>query len=570
MVWLLLAIIVLCGWFYWSAALRLPAVRQFHSLVVINCKNMYRPRVKEYRDQEQDDWRLFMMSLSGVALFAAMLYLAYMLVRLGIAIGQAELVYVTAILAVSIILFLWGLSQLASTLYFSRDNDLLLSLPLPAPYIVGAKLVAVLLGQYAVAFVVFFPALMFYAVELHVGGVHWLVGLLVLLLLPILPLLLALLVLLPLARYLDRRLREWLVSILSLLGVIIGLCTRLVDFNQAGSSAMTLLENWQASGYDIVSRLGRFFPPSVWATRALALAGTWVGLEFLLLFVGAIVLAGAAVYLLSSRVYLHSVVGADELIVAKPRLVEAEQAGGERRLLKALLWREWQLLRRTPLFLLDSLTSLSTPVLFLILAYQKGTQATLAPLLTAISASAPGVMALSIGGLMAVTAFSNRVASAGVSREGQRFYISKVIPVDYRLQIKSKLLLAFVAVSLPSFLVVLLWVIWVKPDLLDVLLGLLLGSLASWYTVNLTLAHDLADPVLDWKDPKQALKGMGKKYARLILLGVMAVAAAMVYLLRPYYTAALICIILLLAALSIYQHQQLLHDAAILYDRIEL
>ena len=106
--------------------------------------------------------------------------------------------------------------------------------------------------------------------------------------------------------------------------------------------------------------------------------------------------------------------------------------------------------------------------------------------------------------------------------------------------------------------------------MLNFVLALSIGSLANWFIVSLTLAYDLAEPTLDWTDPKRALQGMVKTVARLIIVIVLGLSVALVYLLVPRHTALAMHSLLAYAALAIYQHQQLMRSAASLYDRIQI
>ena len=158
---------------------------------------------------------------------------------------------------------------------------------------------------------------------------------------------------------------------------------------------------------------------------------------YLLLFIGTILMAALCVYAISNRVFLDSVIGADEVARKHRQLPAAAIRRTDHRLLHTLLWREWQLLYRTPIFLFDSFTSIAMPVFFFIVFSRRGALQGLWTLLVGGSQTDGVLMALAVAGMMALVSLYARVASAGISREGKRFYISKMIPVPYTLQILS-------------------------------------------------------------------------------------------------------------------------------------
>lgn len=574
MAWLMLLIIAFCVLLFWSALRRSAELSRFYSLVVVIVKNLYRSLSRNDADAEQRDWQKYLLFLGATGLFVLMLNISKGIVQLGLVFGQPELVYVLAILAASLILFLWGMGQLLSVLYFSRDSRLLLSLPIAGGKIVGAKLVATLLGQYGVAVIVFLPVLLTYAGQVQVGVAHWLVGILVLLLLPVLPLLCGLLVLLPVARLLTHRARDWFAGLGSILGVMIYIIFRLMDVEKLGLAFEAMLAGWQVHGYDLVIGLGRYFPPSIWATRALAQAGSWAGMGFLFLLLSTVFVAAIAVYAFSSWVFLDSIIGSDEAARKRWQRTGHSVSRDERHLLSTLFWREWKLLLQTPVFILDALTSVAMPLFLLVVSFRQEALQVMCEVFAANSQKDTALTALVVAGLMALMTFYNRVASAGISREGQCFYISKMIPVSYSLQIRSKQLLAFLVVTLPALFLLVTSSILLKPSLISLVFGFLLGSLANWFIISLTLSYDLGDPVLDWTDPKRALKGMVKVAARLIVMVVLSLSVALIYVLKTRYTElapwTLPIVLFIYATLAIYQDHVLVRRAAHLYDKIEL
>jgi len=107
---------------------------------------------------------------------------------------------------------------------------------------------------------------------------------------------------------------------------------------------------------------------------------------------------------------------------------------------------------------------------------------------------------------MVICATLSGVASSSFSREGRKFWVSKVIPVDYRQQVLAKFLhsMAIAMLGIGSATAVVLFRLHAEAG--KCLPGLALALPVTAFLTSLNLAVDLARPLLDWISPQKAMK----------------------------------------------------------------
>jgi ABC-2 type transport system permease protein len=177
-------------------------------------------------------------------------------------------------------------------------------------------------------------------------------------------------------------------------------------------------------------------------------------------------------------------------------------------------------------------------------------------------------------GFIVVMATMAPASSSAFSREGRHFWLSKIIPVEPRLQVRGKLAQAYAVIGFAVVLVSAvgcLWLGWRWAEVFTVALAGLVGSLPP---VVLGLAVDLWRPYLSWENPQQAIKQNLNVFLGMVTGG--AAVAGLVQLVRvllawghgllPALTGA--GTVALVAGGVGYMLLEL--QAARLYDRVEV
>ena len=103
-------------------------------------------------------------------------------------------------LAAAIMVFVFGIAFVMSSMYFANDIPMLMSMPLRPRQIVSAKVATVLVNEYLTMAVILIPVYAVYAVHVPVSPWYYPTAVLTFLLTPIIPLLVATLVTMVLMR----------------------------------------------------------------------------------------------------------------------------------------------------------------------------------------------------------------------------------------------------------------------------------------------------------------------------------------------------------------------------------
>jgi len=439
-------------------------------------------------------------------------------VSAGFVVGQPGIAFTFSLLALMVLLIFFGIPAVISVFYFSNDLDLLVPLPLKPGTILLAKFGAVLVGEYAVVALALVPTAVAWAQTVGGGPAFWLCVVVVMALAPVIPLGLSALVAIGMMRFVNRRHRDLLIVIFSILltGFFLGLQVLVFGAVPQGQDPQAYLQALLAGRVDLVAEMGRAFPPVVWATRAIVSPDLGVRLGSLLGFVAACLAAVGAVALVGEKLFYGGLIGGAEL--PRRRLDEAaveaarrraEAATRQRGVLRALFLREWRLFVRVPIYALNGFApALIVPVVFILPVLTLRTDPDIERLLRAVEASgnAQFYMALLVAAVMLFLAGINTTSATAVSREGRTLWVSKVIPASPAQQVRGKLLFASVGAMVSTLPTLVVFSVFFGLTPLRIVEAILLGSAGSAVLLIFGLLYDMWRPFLGWTNPQQAVK----------------------------------------------------------------
>lgn len=467
----------------------------------------------------------------AVASIVGLLYMNYRsLTVLGAVTDMPDLALYVAVIASWAFIFLLGFPIALSVLYFSRDTELLVSLPIKPFRIVLANVSVLYLYALPVALLLFIPAVVPSAALLTgsatgiLADVQFYLGAVVIsLLLPLVPLALSVLLVTVIGRLFNvSRYRVafealgMVVAIVALVALQLLLSRTLsVDPGQEVNAAMRSLAETLRGAVPPAQLFSRAFLPDglVW------LAGAAVGSFGFGALTVALVQRGFVRQITeqgSVRTRAHSGAPVDLPPVRSP--------------MQALIRREMRLMTANSTFLFESVGELVIfPILLVIFSFSIPAEmmTELRPMITGSDLLIPALF-----GVLLLLAGINTMTAAGISREGKSFDLSLSIPVSGRRQAGAKLLTylllfggAFVInAALAVSILRLQW--WLAPLYA-------VGALPFLVLIgSVTLFADVRRPLLDWSHPQQAVKqnvnvliGMGLTVVSLALVGAPAVVA---------------------------------------------
>jgi ABC-2 type transport system permease protein len=177
-----------------------------------------------------------------------------------------------------------------------------------------------------------------------------------------------------------------------------------------------------------------------------------------------------------------------------------------RRPVIAIFMREFRILNRTPVFLLNGVLVVVILPAFFILTTMTGSRPPAADIHKMIASGNSLGIILILALFMIVCGSLNGTASSTFSREGAQFWISRVIPVSPRDQATAKFFHSYLigALGIIAALIAVVVFFPLSPFRIAAATGLALVAAVLLTAVGMII--DLARPLLDWTNPQKAIK----------------------------------------------------------------
>ena len=478
--------------------------------------------------EKKDRW---LVPLVGVALLGVvpmfyglvlLVHNVYLVLR---PMGQERALLSFGILAGQLLVLLFGIYYVIAAFYFARDLDLLIPLPLRPGEVMASKFAVVVINEYLTVSAVVLPIVITLGVVSRAGAGYWVNAALVYLALPVIPLALVSLAVVALMRVINvSRKKDALILVGSLVligasvAVQVGLGRSAGGHGQGAGGMQATAESLAAfftSPNSLLNRVGAFFPPAIWATRAIAGGFSREGLAHLALFLGVSIGLFAAMVALAEKLFYRGVIGLGETTGKKRRLSRDEMSrrvSSGRRAFAAVFGREWKIMNRTPIFLLNGvLVSVLLPALFVLMASVDtggggGQGGDTMSLLKMLMESNPLIVILGAALFMTICGSINGTASSTFSREGAQFWISQVIPVAPREQAVAKFAHSYLVATLGVVTSAVVAGVFLHVKAAHLAVGAGLALVAGVLLTAVGMIIDLARPLLDWTNPQKAIK----------------------------------------------------------------
>jgi ABC-2 type transport system permease protein len=463
--------------------------------------------------EKKDRWLLPLFALAGLSLIPTLIggiKLLCGLYGMLASTGQQAALLTFALLMGQILILLFGLYYVISAFYFSRDLEMLVPLPLKPFQVMLSKFIVICVNEYVTVFLVVAPVLVAWGVLAKCGPGYWISAFLVYLLLPVIPLAIVSLLVVGMMRLVNVSRKKdafILIGSLVLVTASVGLQATL---NRSGHGTMNAeaAVAFFASPDSLLNKIGSYFPPSIWATEALAGGPGVTGPAHLALFAGVSLALFLVLVVLSEKLFYRGLVGIGEISARRRTLSASEMSrrvSSGRRPFRAVLAREWRIMNRTPIFLLNGVLVVIIIPVVLILMVKTGRESEMF-LIKLLDTANPAIVILGAAAFLTVSGSLNGVASSTFSREGGQFWLSKVIPIAPRDQVAAKIVHSY-AISVLGVVVssvALVAVFHLRIGLLAPAAGIAL--VAGFLLTILGMLIDLARPLLDWTNPQKAVK----------------------------------------------------------------
>lgn len=427
-------------------------------------------------------------------------------------ISQTGLIVSLGLSLGTLILFVFGIIHILTSLFMSQDIEFLMPLPLKEKQILAGKFLVVYLYQLLFAATLLIPELLVFGTRGGLGVGYYVLSLLVVLFFPMMPLSVGGAMVMVIMRFANASRYKDLLKVLGgILATAVGLGINLFIQSRFADLSEEELLALLARGEDsLVPLTSTIFPGLRFGITALLSSDTFLGFVHGLAFVFAGLLAFYLLLVLGQFLYLKAVIGMNETGAKRKTLSEDSLASKLKRrpVLVALVQEELKLLIRTPIYFLNCvMPMLIWPFFSLVMLATQDIQNDVQGFLSMIGDPSShgkiliGAMALSlfIGG-------ANGISSTAISREGEMLSFKKSLAVPYSLQLLSKILTGFLPSALGFLLLSLIFVFLLELPLPLGLLLLFLCLLPLWFINTVGLLLDIYNPKLKWDSEQKAVK----------------------------------------------------------------
>lgn len=395
-------------------------------------------------------------------------------------------------------------------LYFSKDTDSLLPLPIKPYQIIWARTNVLILAEYLVNIIIGLIPLAIYGIMLNCGPMYYISAILAVLILPILPIILiSLLVMIIMAfsRIIKNKNKFQLVATLIVLALVIAFSVGITKFDSAEMTDEQMLQMITQAN-SMVNLIKGYFPTLEFSINAVTTTSAITMLIEFAKLIGITIVAFAVYILLAQKLYFKGLIGS-LYSGAKKKSFNSEIRAKRTTVGRVYVAKEFKILLRNPIFLVQCiLPAVLLPILFIgiILLGFNGDEA---QNLTELSAMLQENRLLLLFGIIAVNQFFSMmiyISATAISRDGPNAVFMKYIPVSLYKQYVYKTM-PNIIMNIFSILVVLALVRYsIEISILDMVIAFIISAIMAVFQSFLVLLVDLKRPKLKWNSEYAVVK----------------------------------------------------------------
>ena len=468
-----------------------------------------------------------------IYLFVLAIYILFFSVPIMMVLDEILATYNFSELILSLVLPVGGIASIifavfsmASMFYYSKDIEGLVPYPVKSGELFIAKFLSSLTSIYLILFMFIFPMIFGVGLGIDAGVTYYLYATAICILMPVLPAAIVSVIFLLLSRVLNLGKRKTLfmyitVALVMIFSLSYGMGMGYLLEMDTGD-LVALLSGQHNS---LIKACQYIFPPFNSAKYALMHNMEIIGAASFMTFVGFNILALLILYALGQKFYLKGLTKDSGNKKEKKKLEEIykKESGGT---LKALMKKEWKIIKRTPVFMLNIvILNLIFPILFVV-TYLIAPEAGLIPEVDFYNS---GVYLIIVAIVVFMCEFCGSTgSSSAISREGKGASFMKLIPVSLKTQIDAKVYFSSIldiivaliteVCALLMFNIPLIYLALVNVPLIFFIL--------VFNYVNVLI--DLRKPKITWSDESEAVKQNMTVLIAMMLSMLMAAIIAIV------------------------------------------
>ncbi|MCL2234774.1 MAG: hypothetical protein FWC02_03750 [Firmicutes bacterium] len=419
--------------------------------------------------------------------------------------------FIVVILAIaSLLVLFFGVVAMLGYLYFSRDTEFFLSLPIKPSTIFMAKFTIIYVTELVIAALILFPTLITFGVAIGAQPTYYIFMIFGILFAPALPLMVASLLSIPIMYVVSffKNRGAWAsVFLILLVGTIFGFYFYFIQTISVGDGVDIegMIES-MADGMRTFAMIVYPFLAFARAATSTASFGLSVGSSVvvnLLIFVVSIVTLVLIANVVSNLVYRRS---ASVQLEGKKRVVKGNENFISSSPLSSLVKKEWRGIIRTPAFAYQCLMPLVlTPIMIGVMGFMGGGIGGNGYYDNGIDFSPHFQYFMLFLFVLMFSGAMNMTALSAITRDGQSVNLSKMLPVSYQKQVQAKLAISFILSVIPGLLGIVIINI-ITFDFANMMMSVVFFALFAYAFSCFGIFNDLRKPKLDWTTPNQAMR----------------------------------------------------------------
>lgn len=517
----------------------------------------------------------FMLILYLIAIFA---FLSYNLIDGFIKIHQEKVFIGMILLGIIGFAAFQSIFSSINSLYFTKDSEFILPLPLKPYQIISARTIVLILLEYIIEFFIGFVPLVMYGYQTGSGILYYITMLIALILIPILPILLVstvIMIIMSFARFAKNKNRFQIIA--TILALILIIAISLASGSISGEMTNEQMAQMLMKANGMLELIKGYFPSLDFLVNALTSENIFVvAIEIIKAFLITAVAFGIYLFI-ANKIYLKGLVGnlfSGNSRKTKIRLKENDYKNSK--LYKTYIGKEFKILARNPVFLMQCLApAIFIPIIMIGIVYlqtnsiqKEGFQL----LFSVINVNSIQIASIVLGIIEFFTMFIY-ISITAISRDGSNAVFIKYIPVSLYKQYIYKIVPNMI-MSLFSIVITLIIAQIILKFNISVLIAIFaVSSLMSLFQSMLMIIIDLKRPKLEWDSEyavvKQNFNLIFPAIVGLINIGILVLISILFKNLNIYIGLGSLIIIFSLAACftNIYLYKNQIELANKIYSK---
>lgn len=394
-------------------------------------------------------------------------------------------------------------------LYYSKDNEYILPLPLKPSQIVIAKTNVLLVTEYFIVAILGLIPLSIYGILTYANILYYIEMVIVLLIFPIIPILISsllVLIVMSFAKFTKNRNRFQLIATILILVIVFIASFAMGNTDSSPEELVQMV--MKANG--MVELVKNAFPTLGMAIESLTNVNIGIQLLNIILLIATTAIIYALYVFVGQKLYLKGAVGNLYSGKKNKKKIDEKKAFKNSTIFKTYVGKEFKILLRNPIFFMQCvLPAILFPILIIgmtilgINEESNGQTIDFANMFTNKTSIYIGI------GILCVIQFFLMfiyISVTAISRDGQNANFMKYIPVKYMKQIDYKVMPNIIMTSIMSIITVTIAGILIKADILYLLLILITSIIMGVFQSYVLIIVDLKKPKLEWNSEYAVVK----------------------------------------------------------------